>query len=75
MSQPQPLRLVFPGGEVTACAPTREALLLSAKQWANAARERAHDAIAAGTDSGADMTYIIGCLAHVERILAEAGAK
>jgi len=69
----QPIRLAFPGGAATVPKPTRDALLLSAKQWTTAARERAHDAIAAGTTEGEDMTYIIGCLGHVLRILEEAG--
>ena len=69
----QPIRLAFPGGAATLPKPTREALLQSAKQWTTAARERAHDAIAAGTKDGADMTYIIGALGHALRILEEAG--
>ena len=71
----QPIRLAFPGGAATVQKPSRAALLQSAKQWTTAARERAHDAIAAGTKDGADMTYIIGALGHVLRILEEAQAN
>jgi len=69
----KPIRLAFPGGATTLPKPSRDALLQSAKQWTTAARERAHDAIAAGTTEGKDMTYIIGALGHVLRILEEAG--
>jgi len=69
----QPIRIAFPGGSATLQKPTRDALLQSAKQWTTAARERAHEAIAAGTTEGKDMTYIIGALGNVLRILEEAG--
>lgn len=65
----------FPGGAASVPRPTRAELILSAKQWATAAKERAHEAILAGSKSGEDLTYIVGCMGHIERVLGEIESK
>lgn len=70
-----PLKLVSPMGEAIAVPPpTREALLLSAEQWAVAARERAIDMgflVEPRTPERECLNYVLTCLGHIERIIGE----
>jgi hypothetical protein len=61
--------LKFPGGPVRIPPPTRSALLLSAKQWATAGRERAQEA--AEVAAGEDYDYIVNCIDRAIRALTE----
>lgn len=61
-------QLQAPGGAVSLPTPTRAALILSAKQWATAARERAEEEIPSFADN---MEYIISCCERIEKALVE----
>jgi len=66
--------MTFPGGEVTIPTPTRADLILSAKQWITAARERMTDC-ADERLAIHDKAYVIGALDHAMRALKEAEAN
>jgi hypothetical protein len=60
----------FPGGAVSLPIPTRAALILSAKQWATAGRERAQFD-SCNYDGSADFAYIASCCERIEKTLDE----
>lgn len=65
------MTLGFPGGEVAIPAPTREALLLSVRQWVTAAKERAYDD-GHGSDSYEARDYVLECCDKALAALTEA---
>lgn len=65
--------LQFPGGPVALHKPSREALLLSARQWLSALAGELHEltALPIGQDEARVIAAMQGQLSHVKRILAE----
>lgn len=64
-----------PGGAVSLSTPTRAALILSAKQWATAGRERAQEeSLAADVASflgNPHYDYLASCFERIEKALVE----
>ncbi len=69
-------KLAFPGGPVAIPKPTRAALLLSAKQWATAGRERAQEESATPNweTTPEALWFVINCFDRVMKAIAEAEA-
>lgn len=63
--------MTFLGGEVTIPTPTRAALILSAKQWAKAASDRAFESGCCASHCEQDASYIISCCERIEKALVE----
>lgn len=59
----------FPCGAVSLLTPTRAALILSAKQWATAGRERAQEESLAADVAHYD--YLASCFERIEKALVE----